>query len=190
MNMSPTEAASALREVDETTARTVAMKGYRNASPHLMLWGAIWILGYVLMGIEPKQNWGWVWLPLDLVGVVGSAVIGSRMRSAVGAGVSPSSLPLAPLMVTMLFIALFIVSAYAVFAPTTSEPYLVFPALVLGLVYVVAGAWRMPRLAWIGAAVFVATMVGFLFFRPMLPFWIAAVGGGGLVLGGLWLRKI
>jgi hypothetical protein len=112
------------------------------------------------------------------------------MRSAAGAGASPSGLPLAPLMITMLFIALFIVSAYAVFAPVTSEPYLVFPALVLGLVYVVAGAWRMPRLAWIGAAVFVATMAGFLFFRPMLAFWIAAVGGGGLMLGGLWLRKI
>jgi hypothetical protein len=112
------------------------------------------------------------------------------MRAAVRAGAEPSGLPLAPLMVTMLFIALFIICAYAVFAPTTSDPYLVFPALVLGLVYVVAGAWRMPRLAWIGAAVFVATMVGFLFFRPMLAYWIAAVGGGGLVLGGLWLRKI
>jgi hypothetical protein len=190
MSMSPAEAATALREVDETTARTVAMKGYRHVSPHLLLWGAIWVIGYVLMGLEPRQQWGWVWLPLDLLGMVGSAILGSLARAAARSGRGSTDLPPGPLLVSLLFVGLFMAAVYIVFAPTATEPYLVLPPLVLGLVYVVAGAWRMQRLAWIGAAVFLLTMVGFLFFKPWLSFWIAAVGGGGLVLGGLWLRKI
>jgi hypothetical protein len=91
--------------------------------------------------------------------------------------------------VTMLFVTLFACAVYVVFAPTRPEPFLVLPALLLGLVYVVAGVWKMQRLAWIGAAVFLLTMAGYLLLQPWLSFWIAGVGGGGLILGGLWLRR-
>jgi hypothetical protein len=189
MTISQAEAATALRDIEETTARTVEMRAYRHASPHLVLWGLIWVVGYALMGLLPIHQWALVWLPLDLAGVAGSVVIMSRARArsprAAAAGPSPL-----PMLVTMLFIFLFVTSVYVVFAPSRHEPYLVFPALVLGLVYVVLGAWKMRRMAWIGAAVFLLAMAGFLFLRPWLPFWLAAVGGGGLVAGGLWLRKV
>ena len=34
------------------------------------------------------------------------------------------------------------------------------------------------------------TMAGFVYAKPWLPFWIAAAGGGGLILGGLWMRRV
>jgi hypothetical protein len=37
--------------------------------------------------------------------------------------------------------------------------------------------------------VFAASLVGYFFFQPWLAFWMAAVGGGGLFVGGLWLRR-
>lgn len=190
MNISQAEAASALRDVDAATARMIEMRAYGYASPHLILWGLIWIVGYALMGALPQKDWGWIWLPLDLVGVVGSVTIGQRsgrMKAAAGSTTGPG---LGTMMAVMLFVVLFIFAVYAVFAPTTPEPYLVFPAMVFGLVYVAAGAWKMPRLAWVGAAVFALSVAGFLLLKPYLAYWIAAVGGGGLVLGGLWLRKI
>lgn len=191
MAITQAEAASALRDVERTTQRSVATRAYARASPHLLLWGLIWLAGYAGMGLAPDEQWSLIWLPLDLAGFLGSAAIGLRARardSAIGAG--PGSDQAAAMALTMLFVTLFIVSVYVVFRPATREPYLVLPALVLGLVYVVAGAWKMPRLAWIGAAVFVLTMAGYFLMRPWLSFWIAAVGGGGLVLGGLWLRKV
>ena len=33
-------------------------------------------------------------------------------------------------------------------------------------------------------------MIGFVYAKPYLPFWIAASGGGGLILGGLWMRRV
>ena len=189
MAISQADAASALRDIDETTARTIEMRAYRHASPHLVLWGLVWIVGYGLMALMPIEQWGLAWLPLDLVGVAGSAAIGWRGRRGPERGTRAGPNPL-PMIVSILFTALFVLSAYAVFAPATHEPYLVFPALVLGLVYVVVGAWKMRRLAWIGAAVFLLAMAGFVFLKPWLALWLAAVGGGGLVIGGLWLRKI
>ncbi|HEY0013395.1 MAG TPA: hypothetical protein VGB79_11170 [Allosphingosinicella sp.] len=189
MAISQAEAASALREVDATTARTIEARAYNYASPHLLLWGAVWIVGYAAMGVRPMEEWGFIWMALDFAGVAGSAAIGAHARTlARPAAVRPPSL--GALVVSLLFIALFVAAVFTVFAPARPEPYLVFPALLLGLVYVVAGSWKMRRFAWIGAAVFVLAMIGFLMLKPYLAFWIAAVGGGGLVLGGLWLRKV
>ena len=190
MVISQAEAASALKEVEETTARIVEMHAYRNASPHLILWGLIWIAGYVLTGLVPIEQWAMVWLPLDLIGIVGSMILGFRARAVARGHANAAHPSPGPLAVSLLFVGLFMGAVYAVFAPTTPEPFLVFPGLLLGLIYVVAGAWRMQRLAWVGAIIFALTLVGFVFFRPWLSFWIAAVGGGGLVLGGLWMRKV
>lgn len=189
MVISQAEAASALRDVDQTTARTIEMRAYRHASPHLVLWGLLWIVGYVLMGLLPIERWGLVWLPIDLIGVIGSMILGFRSRAAAGQAAKAAYPAPGPLAISLLFIGLFMAAVYLVFAPTTPEPYLVLPALLLGLIYVVTGSWQMQRLAWVGAAVFLLTIAGFLFMKPWLSFWIAGVGGGGLVLGGLWMRK-
>jgi hypothetical protein len=193
MAITRTEAASALRDVEETTARTHEMRGYRYASPHLIVWGAVWVVGYLSMGVLPQPQWGWVWLPLDVIGFVASCVLAGRMAGGGGKGGASGGMSRGQgrgaMAVTMLFVTLFACAIYVVFEPTRPEPFLVLPALLLGLVYVAAGVWKMRRLAWIGAAVFMLTMAGYLLFQPWLAFWIAGVGGGGLILGGLWLRR-
>ena len=188
MAITQAEAASALREVEAATDRTVTMRAYSFASPHLILWGLVWILGYGLMGTLPPEQWGLVWAPLNGVGAGGSALIGWRTRHAAHrAGLRAPGV--CAMLIAMFFVCLFIVAVYVVFAPTRPEPYLVVPALVLGLVYVVAGVWKMRRMAMIGGAVFVLALAGYALLQPYLAYWLAAVGGGGLVLGGLWLRK-
>jgi hypothetical protein len=47
----------------------------------------------------------------------------------------------------------------------------------------------MRRFVGIGLAIFAASLIGAMFFQPWLCFWLAGVGGGGLVLGGLWLGR-
>ena len=189
MAITQSEAATALQDVEETTSRAYEMRGYRYASPHLILWGAIWAVGYVLMGLLPQAQWGWIWLPLDIAGFVASFAMAGRATGATRPAGTLRGPGRGPLAVTMVFVTLFACAVYLVFAPTGPEPFLVLPALLLGLVYVAAGAWKMRRLAWIGGAVFVLTMTGYFLFQPWLAFWIACVGGGGLILGGLWLRR-
>jgi len=183
MSISRTEAAEALSEIERTAGRSQELRGYRIGGPILMLWGVIWIVGYVAMGLLPPQQWGWVWLPLDLIGLAGTIVMSARARG--GAKSADGWRNLAG----FLAIGAFAGAVLAIFQSPSPGPYLAFPGLLVGLIYGVIGIWRMTRYAWIGAAVFVATLVGFFCFPMWLAFWMAATGGGALILGGLWLRS-
>ena len=46
------------------------------------------------------------------------------------------------------------------------------------------------RLSAVGAAIMVGTVAGWLFAREVFFLWMAVAGGGGLILGGLWFRKV
>jgi hypothetical protein len=58
------------------------------------------------------------------------------------------------------------------------------------LIYCIAGLWFGYAFVAIGLGITVLTLIGYFFvggFAFLL--WMAAVNGGGLVLGGLWMRR-
>jgi hypothetical protein len=192
MVISSTEAAEALRDIAQTDRRTRVSGAYHVASPHLILWGLIWAAGYTGCGLTPPEKWGLVWLPLILLGVIGAVMLamrgGSKTTSRAAEG---ARFAIGRWAMLSLGIGLFIGSVYFVFQPVSPLPYLVFPALISALIYVMLGALLgLPRYTAIGAVLFAVSLAGFVYAKPYLPFWIAAAGGGGLILGGLWMRRI
>lgn len=184
--ISKAEAAASLSEADAVGRRTRTAGGYAMAGPHLILWGAVWLVGYTFTGLVDPRSLSLVWLPLVLAGAVGATVLGRRARTRdvrFGATLIKS-------LVMAVSIALFFLAVYLVFQPATLAPYLVFPALVTALIYVVIGVYGWPRLGWIGAGMFVVSMSAYFFAGSYLPFCIALAGGGGLMLGGVWLRTV
>ena len=183
MVISRDEAEAALSEIERTTFRGEALRSYRFAGPILMLWGVIWAIGYVAMGLLPVRQWGFIWLPLDFVGVAATILMSRKAPGGVkGAGGWRA-------LAVILMVGAFSGAVYVVFQPTSPGPFLAFPGLLAGMIYGVFGIWRMTRYIWIGAAVFAATLIGFFCFPVGLAFWMAAAGGGGLILAGLWLRR-
>lgn len=185
MTMSAGQAAAALHEIENTERRTRNANSYTIASPYLILWGVIWIGGYSGSAFLPPERWGLVWLPLSVLGTIASVWLGSRSKASAQEGAFGRAVLMA------LSIMIFIGCTYFVFKPTSVLPYLVFPTLMAGLVYALAGALaRMPRFVWIGAAIWLLTMIGYVAAPAWTAIWVAIAGGGGLVLGGLWLRKV
>jgi len=183
------EAAESLRDVERVSRRTHVAGAYSVASPHLILWGLVWVAGYTGTGLTAPEHWGWVWLPGIVAGSIGSAMLGRRAARS-GATKAGSANPNARSLLMALIIMLFMGSVYLVFKPVSPLPYLVFPALIMAVTYALIGTFGLPRFTWIGAGVFVAVMLGYLLAPALMPFWIAAAGGGGLILGGLWMRTI
>lgn len=48
MPIHPQEAATALREITATEQQSHKAYHYQQASPHLILWGVIWVIGYAV----------------------------------------------------------------------------------------------------------------------------------------------
>jgi hypothetical protein len=188
MSLSPQQAAAALHDIEQTEQLTCRARGYAIASPYLILWGLIWIAGYGACAILPPERWGVAWVPLVVVGALGSTWFGMRARGAKAGATERTSFAQAAVMGLAIFA--FIAAVYYLFQPASPLPYLIFPSFVAGLVYVLAGAVaRMPRFVWIGAGIFLLTLVGYVFAPQWSAIW-AAVGGCGLVVGGVWLRTV
>jgi hypothetical protein len=58
------------------------------------------------------------------------------------------------------------------------------------LFYAPAGLWFGDTFAAIGLGISAPTLTGFFDIGEAFPLWMAFVSGGGLILGGLWMRRI
>jgi hypothetical protein len=183
MQISSEEALSALKEVDTATARRAELRSYQVGSSHLFLWGALWIVGYGLSAVFPSAEWWKFWIPISVIGGLASGLFNRRMGKLSGRGALGWRFP-----AVFLSIFLFIGATYTVMAPRNVEAYLAFPALIVSFAYALVGLVNSPRNIVVGGALFVLTMIGFLFLKPWLPIWLAVVGGGGMILSGLWFR--
>ena len=187
MDISRDEAARALSDIAQTEGRSYALQGYRVAGPILIVWGIIWLICYTVMGLFPQEDWGFAWIPADIVGIIASIVIGRRgKRQGRGGDASNMGWRISGFAV---LICLFCSAVFALFHPTDTNAYIAFPGILAGTIYTSIGLWRATRFLWVGMAVFAFSLIGFFFFPAYLAFWMAVTGGGGLIVGGLLVRR-
>jgi hypothetical protein len=189
MPVSHSEANLALADVARTRRRASRFLGYRRAGPHLQVWGLVWLLGYGLPAVLPGLSEGWTWTLLDIVGVTAS--IRLSLKTA-GEEELPGLSRLASLrmMATFAVIFLFVGATLAVMHPANPAAWRVYPALVLGAIYAAVGIYALPRFLVIAAVLAGASLLAFFLAPQVLSLVISLVGGGGLVLGGFWMRRI
>ncbi|MET4118944.1 hypothetical protein ABIB85_005656 [Bradyrhizobium sp. JR1.5] len=65
-----------------------------------------------------------------------------------------------------------------------------FWPLYLMLFYTLAGLWFGYAFMAIGVGISALTLIGYFYIGEAFPLWMAFVNGGGLILGGLWMRRI
>lgn len=188
MVLTKDEAAAALADIQETTRRGATLRGYRIGGPILMLWGVIWMLGYLSMGLLPSHQWGWAWLVLDTIGIFGSILLSRPAEKAArAAGVKAGDTTLK--MIGGMIVALaFVMSTFYVMRPTDPNAYLAFPGLLVGAIYAAVGVFSARRYLAIGAVMFALTLVGFYAFPEALAFWMASASVG-LFVSGVWLAR-
>jgi hypothetical protein len=182
MPVSQTEAAEALRDISNTERRSSTAYGYEKAAPHLILWGVIWFIGYGAPTVGFSSNY--LFPALSLVGVIGSFWIESRDRAKLQGKTEWRY------WATAVAVFFYIFALFAIMPPRDSLQIGAFFPILVSLFYVLLGIWaRAPRILVTGIAIAALTLIGFFFLRQYFGPLMAVVGGGGLVLGGLWLRS-
>lgn len=179
MPLSKDEAAERLKEVEATGAQSARLFHYSAAAPYFVLWGFVWVGGYAFGALQPElRNVGWM---LGIaVGTIGSALLGRRWRGA-GSGYGRS---IAISIVIAVFFVL--VATMAQLKPRQMDA---FVPLVFASAYVIAGIWAGMRYVVCGLVVAAATVGGYYFAGNAFGLWMAVVGGGTLLLTGLWMRR-
>lgn len=182
MSLSPAEAQLALKDIEKTENRSAASQHHRHSAPYLILWGVIWAIGYSVTASSPTISWAWA--PLIAIGAIGSIVLARRQQSAQSENFGWRYFG------SFAAIAIFIYALISVMAPVSyNQMSAVFP-LVVGVYYAFIGLWtRGWRMLPLGLVLIALTAIGYFMLPDYFLYWMAGVGGGGLILGGLWLRS-
>ena len=183
MSIESREATEALADIKRIADRVRQSRFYNLASLILILWGALVFAGYVLSYMLPRHA-GTVWIAIDLLGVIGSVAISLLIHQKSGARTFDGRVAAA--LACFFAFGLFWSVGMAHFGPREMNA---FWATFFMLPYTIAGLWLGWAFVAIGLGITALTLIGYYWSGPYFELWMAAVNGGGLMLGGLWMRR-
>jgi hypothetical protein len=177
------QASEALADIDEIVRRVRQSTIYNLASLMLIMWGVLVFAGYLATYLAIHYA-GYAWIAVYVVGTAGSILISPFNRARTGI----RTFDIRMLVAFLLFMAFGIfVSVWL--GHFTARQMGTFWPIYFMLVYTIAGLWVGRVFAAIGLGIIALTLVGYFFLGNAFDLWMAFVDGGGLVLGGLWMRR-
>lgn len=181
-NIDSREAAAALSDIDSIVHRVRQSRIYNLSSLIMIWWGALVFTGNVATFLWPRQA-GYVWVVVNVAGVGGSF--------AISAFYPRNNVPGYDFRVLMAFILFFAFGYFCteMLGHFTPRQQGTFWPIYFMLVYTVAGLWIGRAFVAIGLGITALTLIAYFFSGGWFPLWMAFINGGGLFLGGLWMRR-
>jgi hypothetical protein len=177
------EAVAALSEINEIARRVRQSTIYQLSGLLIAMWGVLVFAGDLATWLSPRTA-GYAWIAVDLAGIVGSFAVSAYDRARAGV----RSFGLRMLAALLLFFAFGLFCTLGL-APFTPRQQGTFWPIYFMLAYTLVGLWVGPAFVAIGLGITALTLIGYFFIGEAFPLWMAFVNGGGLVLGGLWMRR-
>lgn len=183
MSIDAREAAAALSDIDDMAQRVRQSRVYRIAAQMLMLWGPLTSIGYMVSWSLPAYA-GYGWVIIDLVGLAGCFAISARGRVRDGTSRFDGRM----LTAIVLFFGFGLLWSIGIvhFSPRQLGAF--WPIYFM-LVYSIVGLWLGPAFVAIGLGITALTLLGYFLAGDWFEPWMAVVNGGGLLLGGFWMRR-
>jgi len=178
------QAAEALADIDDIVQRLRQSQLYELASLGALWWGALVFAGNLVTWLWPFYA-VYAWPAVDILGVGGLVAV--RLLAP-----SQAQAPAFDIRLVLVF-ALFFAFGYIctnVLGHFGPRELGAFWPIYFMLFYTLAGLWFGYAFVAIGLAISALTLIGFFYIGEPFPLWMAFVNGGGLILGGLWMRRI
>ncbi|MGY2050105.1 hypothetical protein [Methylobacterium sp. JK268] len=179
------DARLALAAAEDGERRLTDALIYGRVSPYLILWGLAWMAGFISTFLLPDRI-GTIWPTVTALGWAATSLLvlvqrraGRERRFGLGARYGLSAV---------------LMSAYAAlwaFMLLSGHPNApgIYAGTVTGFAYLVAGLWRGPLLAALGAGVTLLFLAGVVVPPSEFPLYAGLLGGGGLITAGLLLAR-
>ena len=177
------DAVSALSEINGIARRVRQSRIYNLASLIMIMWGVLVFAGHIVEHLLPRGAI-WSWLAITVLGIAGSFAISAMTR--VRSGVRTFDARFFTAFVLFLGFGYLWTFGVGQFTPRQLDTF--WPMYFM-LVYTIVGLWFGRAFVVIGLGVTVLTLIGYFFIGDWFHLWMAVVNGGGLILGGLWMRR-
>jgi hypothetical protein len=178
------QASAALDDIKDVVQRVRQSQIYQIASLIITIWGVLVFAAYIMNYNWPRQGYT-IWTAVNLVGLAISIAVGIAINVRSGT----RTFPIRSLL-TFLLIGAFGVFCTVVLGHFGPRQTIVFWALYGMLFYAIAGLWFGYAFIVIAACTSALTLIGYYYIGAAFLLWMAVAHGGGLVLGGLWMRRI
>jgi hypothetical protein len=190
MTIEKEEAVRALDAIEEAQGRGRAVSAYRDTAPHLILWGAVWLIANSVT--EFSLLAGLIaWPVLTGIAAVSSNQMAKRLRRRRAGGPEMLAERMLDWRVGASFSLLFVFVVTTAFVFEASYRQLSsFISLIAAFAYMAAGVWLGTRLLVIGAIAAVLILGGYFGLHEYYFLWLGIVGGSALICGGLWLQRV
>ena len=184
MTIDSKQASEALSDIDDMVRRVRQSRIYDIASLFMILWGVLVFAGNIATWLWPREG-NYVWMSVNVVGLAGMFAISAFSQSRTGV----RSFDVRILVAYVLFFAFgyFCSTMLGHFTPRQQGTF--WPIYFM-LFYSLAGLWFGYAFIAIGIGITVLTLIGYYYVGAAFLLWMAFVNGGGLILGGLWMRRI
>ncbi len=165
------------------TRRAISASG---AYGFLIVWGVVWLLGFLCSHFLPDEIAGYIWMGLDILGGVLSAIIGIRMGRQVRSPLAAAS----GKRIGWFWLLLIIYSAAAIGVAWPVDGKQVAMFIIL---FVMVGWLAMDLLLSFdsilpGLVIAALALIGYFLLLDIFYLWMAILGGGGMIAMGIYIR--
>ena len=185
MVIDPKDAAASLSEVESVERRTHQAITYEHSSRQFLLWGVLVACGYLFTFFLPADAYiGWI--VVTALGLAGSFALRAwgplphSRDSRLGQRIGYAQLVLVGFGVLLLWL---------LWPMSNRQVSAFWPTLVM-FCHVLAGLWLGSFFIAVGTGVTALIVIGYVWAGAWYPLWLAATVGGGLIVSGLWLRRL
>jgi cell division protein FtsW (lipid II flippase) len=183
-------AEQALAEIGQEKRRSAELYNYSYAAPPIFITGMMWFVTDLAFQFIPAVR-DWIWPTATLVFIpIYIAVAARQARQARVAGKPKLDGVFWKVLGSWLLIAGFIFGVLVVFPPDHGTQIHSLIGLIMALGYAGFGLFTGVRLFILGVAMGVLTLLVHTYVVEWYTFFMGVVGGGGMMLGALWLRRV
>ena len=186
MNISPNEAEQALAEIQAVMQKTRQSIASSNAHISLIVTGIVWLIGFLCTQFLSGEILTYIWIGLSILGSALATILSIRTGKRVR---SPSAATTAKRIgLIWLLLVVYCIAAIAVAWPLDGKQLTTFIVLFVLVSWLVMGLLLSFTSIWPGLLLIALVLAGYFLLPGIFYLWMAILGGGGMILLGLYIR--
>jgi len=187
MNISSSEAEEALAVIQAMMTRTRRAISSSGAFIFMIVWGVVWLLGFLSSQFLSQEIANNVWMILDILGGILSVVLGIRMNRGIRSTATTTSGKRIAFFWLLVFV--YCVAAVAIAWPSDGKQLAMFIILFVMVGWAAMGLLLSFASVWPGLIITVLALVGYFLLPGIFYLLMAILGGGGMIALGLYIRS-